>query len=261
MTGATGETTVVLSDIHANGRSLRRAIELARTTEVTRWVILGDLLTYGIDVDEVLDVVEGLCAEQGAVLVRGNHDQLYQDLAAGDDAYYRDLPEWIRESVDDTLARLDTSRFARLPWSEDVVIGDTLFSHANPFGDWRYLSDEASLAAAAERVVERGSRIGVFGHVHRHRAWVGTGTAGTLHTAPKVTIGQGQSAAITAGSVGQPRDAGAAPSFLRLAFDGETYTAERAEIDFDVAGHVAALAAAPLSEPTRAKLVGFFAPA
>ncbi|MDP3278775.1 MAG: metallophosphoesterase, partial [Deltaproteobacteria bacterium] len=66
--------TVVLSDLHANGRALRAALAHARDHGFDRMVILGDLLTYGIDQDEVLDIVQDLAENCQAKVVLGNHD-------------------------------------------------------------------------------------------------------------------------------------------------------------------------------------------
>lgn len=239
------ETTVVLTDLHANARALRAALALARAGGVDRWIVLGDLLTYGVDVDEVLDLVEELHRDHGAVVLRGNHDQLYLDLAAGARASYDRLPAWLREAADHTLARLDAAAFARrFAWHDELIEDGVLFSHANPFGagDWRYLRDEPDLAAAAARLDERGLRVGVFGHSHRARMFVD------------------RAVAITVPSLGQPRDRDGAAGLLRLRRDGARLAAELVPVAYDVAGHVAGLRASGLSPATVERLCGFFVP-
>jgi predicted phosphodiesterase len=235
------DTIVVLSDLHANARALRRAIAIARAGRVDRWIVLGDLLTYGVDITETLELVDELVRVDGATVILGNHDQLYVDLAAGDRAYYASLPEWIRESADLTLAGFDAASFARrYAWRDELVVGDILFAHASPFGarDWRYIASDDDRAAAAAKLRERGHRVGVFGHVHRFRRLHGDATT-----------------VVTAGSLGQPRDnADPRSSFLRVT----GAQVEHVPVDYDVAAHVAGLRAAALSEPTKLKLCSFF---
>lgn len=260
-------TTIVLGDLHANAAALRRALELgtrlaaAADAGPARWVVLGDLLTYGLDVDEVLDEVESLCERTGAVVLRGNHDQLYFDLAAGDRTYYDTLPDWIRESIDATYARLDAARFAaRFAWRSEHVVGDVLYSHASPFGpdDWRYLSTQVEFAAATRKLTERQFRIGVFGHVHRHRCLVTSSDGAERFGAGDVEIAATDRAVLTAGSVGQPRDRGAAGSFVMIRTHADVHHVERVEIDYDVDAHLRTVTASTLSDATKARLARFF---
>ena len=257
------QSIVVLSDLHANATALRRAIAQAAEQPVSHWIVLGDLLTYGVDVAETLELVADLCARRGAVVLRGTHDQLYRDLAAGDRTYYDTLPAWIRESADATLAQLDVGAFTTgLPWCDEHVIGDVLFSHATPFGagDWRYLRSPADLEAALRVLGDRGYRLGVFGHVHRHRsaARVDAGPARFEHD--DVVVGPGECMVVTAGSVGQPRDDGQPASFVRIDGDANaaTYHVRRVPVAYDVQAHVARISASTLTEPTKARLASFF---
>ena len=252
----------VVSDLHANARALRRAIELLEG--VDRWIVLGDLLTYGCDIDETLALVDGLVA-RGAVVIRGNHDQLYMDLAAGDDAYYARLPDWLREAVDFTCARLDLAAFAqRYTWCEQHVIDDVVFSHANPFAprDWRYLNSDQDHADAASRLAARGLGCGVFGHTHRARIFerradgtegfvAATGSTGATDAARVLVLNPG--------SVGQPRERGAGSSCLRLDLDRPAKDVTIIPIDYATDAHVASIASSTMSDRTKAKLVEFFA--
>jgi predicted phosphodiesterase len=258
--------TVVLSDLHANGRALRRAIELARQGPVDHWVILGDLLTYGADVDETLDLVAGLVEDDGAVLLRGNHDQLYLDLAAGDSSYVASLPGWLRESIELTASRLVVADFARrFPWQDDHVAHDVFYSHANPFPgtDWRYLNTDDELAAAAEQLATRPEPIGVFGHTHRRLAfhWEPTGhrrSRDAVDVAP--VAGSPARLILNPGSIGQPRERDATSSFLRLTQRSGATRAEFVTIDYDVEAHLRSLRALPLGAAAIDRLCGFFAP-
>ena len=60
---------VVLSDLHANGRAFRAALARIEAERPDHVVVLGDLLTYGVDVDEVLDGVDRLQADRAAIVI------------------------------------------------------------------------------------------------------------------------------------------------------------------------------------------------
>lgn len=241
------KTYAVLSDIHANGRALSAAVETAGVVGADQLVVLGDLLTYGVDVAETLQVVE-LLVGSGAHLIIGNHDKLYMDLAEDDMAYYERLPEWIRESVDYNWERLDVPRFLDLPWETEFADEQfrLLFAHANPFGypDWTYLNSDMELERAGQSLTERGYDLGCFGHTHRPRIY--QGASGAAVTCP--------------GSVGQPRTRGgpATIQFVRATDSGST--SEHVEVAFDVAAHLKSLSTSGLSDSCVEKLQGYFSP-
>jgi len=254
-----------MTDIHANARALRAALERAREGPMDKLIVLGDLLTYGIDTDETLDLVEEAQVRDRAVVLVGNHDQLYFDLAAGRLDYYANLPAWLRESIDHTMHGLDATKFlTRFKWAEEAALGELLFAHANPyrFGDWTYIHSDADAADAATTLGERGFVVGVFGHTHRRRLYVARqGRSEVLEAAGTTTVAiQGARLVLNPGSIGQPRGGSLRPSMLRLVLDGGRVHVEFLDVAYDVASHVAGLRASPLSETTRERLASFFLP-
>lgn len=241
------KTFAVLSDIHANARALSAAVEAVSAANADEVIVLGDLLTYGIDVTETMEIV-GRLVGSGAHLIIGNHDKLYLDLADGDLTYYQRLPSWIRESVDYNQSRLDILAFRDLPWQLEFADSDLglLFAHANPFGypDWTYLNSDRDLERASLVLTERGFELGCFGHTHRPGVY--RGSSGSLVTCP--------------GSVGQPRTRGgpATIQFIRATASGST--SEHREIGFDAAAHLGALSASGLSTSCVEHLQGYFTP-
>jgi len=235
-------SVVVVGDVHGNARALRAALLQARSGPLDHLVFVGDLLTYGHDVSEVLDLVGEAQQKDGAVLLIGNHDQMYFDLAQGRRDYLDKLPAWIQDSVALTVKKFDPATLReRLRWSDEWWLGSALFAHANPFGpgDFRYLNSEDDCAAAVEALERRRATLGVFGHTHR-AAWR-----------------QGEVILANAGSVGQPRDARGS-LILRVTLANGTARGSFEPIDYDVQGHVAELRRAELPETTIARLVSFF---
>jgi len=249
---------VVLGDVHGNARALRAALARALQGSMDRLVFLGDLLTYGHDIVEVLDLVEEAQSRNDAVLLTGNHDQMYFDIAEGNLAYFDKLPDWLKETVSFTAERLDMKRFRTgLRWSREAVVDGTLFAHANPFGygDWTYLNHPRDRDRAAGVLRERGLDVGVFGHTHR-ASWDGA----EAHAEAAFATRRSHPTVANAGSVGQPRNSRAESVLLRLELDAGAATATFEPVTYDVTAHVETLRAAGLSASTTERLATFFAP-
>jgi len=264
----------ILGDIHANATALARALAVADEGGYDSLVLLGDLLTYGCDVVETLDLVDAQRARRPTVLLRGNHDALYDALLTGTNASEGRLPEWIRESVTWTLDRLSAAQWQGLPFRDEYTIQRTLFSHANPFGpaQWAYVNSGAEYEQAAQILRERSFHSGVFGHTHRARRYRTVGGRGTF-----VATGDGvqhgvldgvldgvATHIVNPGAIGQPRDCGqCVPIVCWLTFDGMGTPGEQVQLTsqkarYDVPSHLARLRASGLSAPTVARVSAFF---
>jgi predicted phosphodiesterase len=234
----------VISDIHGAAQPFARALDDARREGFDHLVLLGDLLTYGVEPESCLELARHAMAKDGAILVGGNHDQLYVDLAQGDCTYFDAMPDWIRESADWTMRRI-TQWPADIGWQESWSADQALFAHANPFGygDWTYLSDESRLQRAAASLAAQNYRWGIFGHLHRPMQYL-SDTA----------------CAYVVGSIGQPRsNEHPLPqwSMVELGKDNLTITAHN--VDFNPEGHRQAIQqTTALTQATRDMLCRYF---
>src|SRR5258708_5482296 len=121
----------VISDLHANPTALKAALIQAQPYD--RLICLGDLLSYGVQIEETLDLLE----ESGAELILGNHDLLYLEMIDGNKEYYDSLPKWMQDMADFTYKKLDHQRFKQLVFKKEIIVGNKVYlSHANPWGDW-----------------------------------------------------------------------------------------------------------------------------
>jgi predicted phosphodiesterase len=248
---------------------MRAALACADAHGFDTLVILGDLLTYGCDPCEVLDLVDETLSRYAARLVPGNHDQMYFDLAAGNTAYFEHLPAWLRETTQWTQERLyGIDLEADFPWEKDVSLGGVFFAHANPFayGDWTYLNGESELDAAMAVLQSRGESIGVFGHTHRGKVVEYAGAKARrfrhelgIRPALSCRILPGDGAVADPGSVGQPRGPGHFSSLLFIETNktGVQFDLRRLHYDIDV--HLARIRDSTLSEGTKTKLMSYFA--
>jgi predicted phosphodiesterase len=72
----------LLSDIHSNLHALDACLAHAQTQGAERIAILGDLVSYGAFPSEVVARCQAL-QDEGAVVVRGNHEELSNFLIDG----------------------------------------------------------------------------------------------------------------------------------------------------------------------------------
>ena len=254
----------VLGDIHANARALHAALNIADEGGYEQLILLGDLLTYGVDVVETLELVSDRLLDGRTVLLRGNHDALYRDLLEGNSSYHDQLPMWIKESINWTLERLPFDIWSQLSFEDDFQIQQFLFSHANPFGtaEWQYLNTEVEHASAAEVLLARGLHVGVFGHTHRAKWYRHFESRGGFESNQYGHLDYPAVHVLNAGSIGQPRDrANPVAAVLWITIPDEPISTPRFQMQrltWNVTDHMRGLAASRLSTGTVAQLSNFF---
>jgi predicted phosphodiesterase len=254
----------VLGDIHANIRALRAALKIVDSGGYDQLVMLGDLLTYGVDVADTLELVGERIAHGHTTLLRGNHDALYRDLLLGKCAYHSQLQVWVKESVDWTLERLPIGAWNELFFEDDLKIQRCLFSHANPFGPekWQYLNSAPEHASAAEALLAKGMHVGVFGHTHRAKWYRHLGNHGGFEPNQFGDLDYSAAHILNAGSIGQPRDNAnqvAAVLWMTIPSDHLIVPSFKLEaFSWDVLGHISGLASSEFSPGTFTRLAAFF---
>src|SRR6476620_5624933 len=99
-TGARALRIALLSDIHANTEALTACLHHAAERGAERFAFLGDFVGYGADPGGVVDIVVRYAAE-GAVALKGNHDQAVEKSAG----YFNEAAlaaiEWARKALSD----------------------------------------------------------------------------------------------------------------------------------------------------------------
>ncbi|HEX7873801.1 MAG TPA: metallophosphoesterase [Sphingobium sp.] len=232
-----------LTDIHAVSTTLEQALGDARREGFDVLLLMGDLLTYGVAPRETLALVEEAVARDGAILLAGNHDEMYRGSGARE--YLQRLPGWLRETAEWTAAQLPDGAMDGFDWQTHWSAGPLFMAHANPyaFGDWRYINSAEDAEEAAVALAARGFAYGAFGHSHRPRRF--DCAAGTI---------------FTLGSLGQPRDDGNRHMQWTMIEIAKTQVRVSPRLlPFDSDAHKRAIRASSLSRPTQDRLCGFFA--
>lgn len=234
-----------LTDIHAVSTTLEQALRDARREGFDILLLMGDLLTYGVAPLETITLVQDAVERDCAILIAGNHDQMYQQATDVGQRYLSTLPDWLQETVAWTSEQLPAGVMDAFDWQQSWSAGPLFVAHANPyaFGDWRYINSIEEAEAAAIALADRGFRYGLFGHTHRARRFdCAQGTIFTL------------------GSLGQPRDYGERRmQWAMVEIEGDAVTVTPRPLPFDRDAHRQAIRATSLSAATQDRLCGFFA--
>jgi diadenosine tetraphosphatase ApaH/serine/threonine PP2A family protein phosphatase len=236
---------LVLTDIHGNLEALEAV--LAAAGEVDDCLVLGDIVGYGAEPNEVIDRVRSL---EPALIIRGNHDKVASGVELPDSFNPAALhaARWTHETLtDDNLAWLE-----RLP-AGPVIVDDLVeCCHGSPDDEDEYLfsSTDARLAFSAMR-----RPVCLFGHTHVPACYSALGedpdevlthpTCGEEDRA-EVAIEPGYRYLINPGAVGQPRDGDARAAYA--IYDSETRTIVLARVPYPVVIAQARILAAGLPD-------------
>jgi diadenosine tetraphosphatase ApaH/serine/threonine PP2A family protein phosphatase len=200
----------VFSDIHGNRQAFEACLKVARARGAERFVLLGDLVGYGADPEWVVDTAMELVA-QGAIAVRGNHDDAVGTTTEAMNADAQIAIEWTRRRLDVGQRRF----LAGLPMrAED---GDCLFVHSEASGPqrWHYVR---STTDAAKSLISTPAHVTFCGHIHRPALYSMSVTAKMTSFVPKtdvpVQLLRGRQWLAVLGSVGQPRDGDPSAAFV-----------------------------------------------
>ena len=217
----------VLSDIHANLAALEAV--RAELTDVEQVWVLGDIVGYGPQPNEVIAVLQAM----GARSVLGNHDGAAIGIV--DPAYFN--PD-ARAAIEWTAGALDENARAYLATLPEVRRDGVLTAvHGSPRDPiWEYI---ASRGIAAANFESFETRVALFGHTHLPIAYrLVDGSVEAVPGLPGDVVALGADRALlNPGSVGQPRDGlpDAAYAILDLGdgSDDGTFTFHRTRYEID----------------------------
>jgi predicted phosphodiesterase len=200
----------VFSDIHGNRQAFEACLKVARAKGAERFVLLGDFVGYGADPEWVVDTVMGLVRE-GAIAVRGNHDEAVNTTTEAMNAEAQIAIEWTRGRLDVAQRRF----LAELPMLVDEKERLYVHSEASSPQRWHYVR---STADAAKSLISTPAHVTFCGHIHRPALYSMSVTAKMTGLVPKTDVSvpllRGRQWLAVLGSVGQPRDGDPSAAFV-----------------------------------------------
>lgn len=234
----------LLSDIHANIQAFDACLADAQARGAEQYAILGDLVGYGADPAAVVERVQALAAN-GALLVKGNHDELAVSPPAQVVTIGDITASW-------THAQLSASQrqfLDQLPLT--LQHESILLVHASVDGPelWRYVYDERAASASLDAATALSDIRYVFGgHVHLQTLYYRGAGAQLMKFLPTpgvaVPVPKHRRWLATIGSVGQPRDRN--PQAMYAMFDTDKLQLTFHRVSYDHHGAAVAIRQAAL---------------
>jgi predicted phosphodiesterase len=193
---------LILSDIHANLDALEAVLAHA-TGAWEQVLVLGDLVGYGAEPNQVMDRVHEL---KPAAVIRGNHDKAACGIDDGSQFNHvaRLAATWTGEQLTD--ANRDYLR--NLPMGPLAIDPLLEICHGSPFDEDHYIFDGVD----ARHALETATRpLCLFGHTHlpvmfRVLGDTFEGSALNPDVETALPLDPNGQYLVNVGSVGQPRD-------------------------------------------------------
>jgi len=235
---------LIISDLHANLEALEAVLEAAPRSDYDRLLVLGDLVGYGANPNEVVESVYALAPE---VLIRGNHDKVACGVEAPTN--FNEVAAEAARWTYQTLTPENRERIAALPAGPTLVDEHVEVCHGTPYDEDVYVFD----ADDAYRALQSASRpLCFFGHTHVAIAYIEFSDSlsvivprlGALE-ATAVPLDEGRKYLVNPGSVGQPRDGDPRAGFAVYDSDRREVRLHRVAYRVDVAQRKIAAAGLP----------------
>ena len=220
----------VISDLHANLEALEAVLRETRGLEV---ICLGDLVDYGANPNEVVDLVRS----RGVRTMMGNHDWAAVN---GDTSLFNARAAmssiWTQRHL--TGKNIEYIR-ALAPELRDHFEGkEAYYTHGSPDDRlWEY--------------VDPRTHADLFGH---YLSRLGVGLIGLGHTHVPYFWREEGGTVFNPGSVGQPRDGNPKASFAVLSFEGGGAKVELRRVEYDVQKAASKILEAGLPAPHASRL-------
>ena len=221
---------LILSDIHGNLEALQSVLHELKSEEIEfdECVVLGDLVGYGANPEEVVDQIKKM---KPRTVIRGNHDRV-----AGGLSDARDFNYAARQAALWTRAQLSSeNRDYIIKLRQGPVEVDDLFDivHGSPWDEDFYIFEWQEALTAFQRSEKR---ITFFGHTHMPVIW-------NFHNAEldgelipdghnERSLEEDKRYLINPGSVGQPRDRN--PKASLAIFDSEKMEVQFRRVKYDI---------------------------
>ncbi|MBI5475374.1 MAG: metallophosphoesterase family protein [Ignavibacteriales bacterium] len=204
----------IISDIHSNFEALKKTFEIIDTENVDKIICLGDIIGYGANPNECMDLIRNRTKE----IIMGNHEYVILNPA-----------ELSHFTTNARIAALWTSNI--LSKENKIFIeslqryqklDNLLFVHSSPYEmeEWHYLISSTDREMNYKHFDEN---ICFFGHTHFPGIY-------NEHNDDR-KIDKERKFLINVGSVGQPRDHNPQLSFG--IFDIETWSYENIRSEYD----------------------------
>jgi len=209
----------IVSDIHANLEAFQSSLEYLKENEIDRIYCLGDVVGYGPNPNECIDLVRENCK----VVLMGNHD--FAVIGMGDIQNFNEYAKlstfWTRENL-----LIQNMEFIK-SWPFSYDLDNSFLVHASPKNpsNWEYI---LSLNDARKCLKTYNQRTCFIGHTHVPVIF----SKSDYHRQTKFGLKKNQKYLVNVGSLGQPRDGD--PRCCFVLYDDEKDKIEYVRLNYDI---------------------------
>jgi predicted phosphodiesterase len=228
-------TVAIVADIHANLEALNAVLEHAQGRGVSRLVCLGDIIGYGPNPRECLQLLF-----RSEVAIMGNHEEAVMFYGEDFNPKAKASLEWTKDQLNsaehDRTANYDLWNF--LGTMQQVVEdGEVMYTHGSPRVPTReyVVPADARNREKMQGIFDLMKKVCFIGHSHIPHVY----TSDMKHATPESLGGAidvrklgDRKVLVNVGSVGQPRDGDVRASYVT--FDGHVVRFWRVDYDYKV---------------------------
>jgi predicted phosphodiesterase len=225
----------IISDIHGNLEALRAVLDDIDHLGIGDIVCLGDIVGYGPQPRECLDILQVLCK----ITVLGNHEEA---VLSGTPLSFtpraKRALEWTRKILQEDQAESPETRDARKKLMQSFQVQCRLdglqYVHGSPRDPTReyVMPRDVGDKKKMEDIFGKLEDYCFCGHTHTPGVFTRQGFTHPSDMFDLYMIGSDEKVLINVGSVGQPRDGD--PRACFITFDGDTVVWRRVEYNIEV---------------------------
>ena len=233
----------ILSDIHANLEALRTVLDDAAKQDVDAYYCLGDVVGYGANPCECVDIIRDICA----ATVAGNHDYAAVDKTSIEyfNSEARSAVLWTRNALSPEHKQFLEGLDLVLYTDDFVLVHSTL--HGPELFNYVLSPFDAMLC-----MQELTRTVCLLGHSHVPLMFIES-TRIDMRFEYDYTLAPDERAVVNVGSVGQPRDQ--SPQASYGIYDPEARHVEIRRIEYDVQTAAGKILEAGLPESNATRLL------
>ncbi len=218
---------LIFSDIHGNLEAFKKLLSLKQIKNIDKMLFLGDLVGYGPDPDEVINLFKEL---KNVYYIRGNHDKVISDLESS--SMFNPIAQFSAEWSKSNIGGKNKGFLRKFPKGPMVIDSFITICHGSNFDEDYYVF---SPYEALESLKFMTTSIGFFGHTHFPIMYMYRNkkiNSVALESNKTIKLDVNTRYLINPGSIGQPRDRNPDPSFIIFDSDKKVIKYYRFKYDY-----------------------------
>ncbi len=200
---------LVISDIHSNLEAFEKLLNIKKVKEVDKILFLGDLVGYGANPNEVIELFRSL---KNVAYIRGNHDKVVAGIESS--SLFNPVAAFSAEWSKNNVTKENLEFLKNIEMGPKIVDHFSTICHGSVFDEDYYVF---SVFEASESMKSMETSVAFYGHTHFPVMYLLRNNK--IDTVPfvkdtKIKLDSNTKYLINPGSIGQPRDKDPRPSYI-----------------------------------------------